>query len=272
MINSAKEIRNNYIATGIGKCSLPISRMFILGILAGAFIAFAGLGATTASVSITVPSVAKLVGACIFPAGLIMVVIAGSELFTGNCLLVIPLLDGAVTFGQVLRNWATVYVGNFVGGLLVAAGAVFSNQISLFSGGMAVSVLSTAAAKCSMTFGDAFIRGIMCNILVCIAVWLGMAAKDAAGKILGIFWPIMLFVLSGFEHSIANMYYIGAGLFAKAVPEYASLAADAGVDLAAVNWGSFITANLIPVTLGNIVGGMAVGCAYWFCFRDKKDD
>ena len=270
MINSPKEITENYIGVGKVKCALPTSKMFVLAILAGMFIAFAGLGATTAAVSIPLASVGKFVGACIFPAGLIMVVIAGSELFTGNCLLVIPLLDKEVTLAKVLRNLGIVYVGNFVGSMIVAAGAAFSHQMALFGNGMAASVISTAVAKCSMPFGDAVIKGIFCNFLVCIAVWLGMAAKDAAGKVLGIFWPIMLFVLCGFEHSVANMYYIGAGLFAKTIPDFAAAATAAGMDMASLTWGNFILANLIPVTIGNIIGGAAVGAAYWYVYKRNE--
>lgn len=270
MINSPQEITNNYISVGRGKCSLPFAKAFVLAMLAGAFIALAGLGATTAAVSVPLASVGKFLGACIFPAGLIMVVIAGSELFTGNCLLVIPALEKEVTVAQVLRNWIIVYLGNFVGALLVAAGAAFCHQMSLFSNGMAASVISTAAAKCSMPFGDALLKGIFCNFLVCIAVWLGMAAKDAAGKVLGIFWPIMIFVLCGFEHSIANMYYIGAGLFAKTIPAYAEAATAAGIDMAHLTWQSFFAANLLPVTLGNIIGGGLVGLAYWYAYKRSK--
>ena len=264
MFNSPKEVANNYLNVGAGKCSLPAGKAIVLGILAGMFIGLAGLGATTAAVSIKAASVAKFVGACIFPVGLIMVVVAGSELFTGNCLLIIPVLAKKVKVSGMLRNWVLVYIGNFIGGMLVAAGAVYSHQVSLFDSGMAVSVISTAVGKCSLTFGDALIKGIFCNFLVCIAVWMGMAAKDAAGKAMVIFWPIMLFVLCGFEHSIANMYYIGAGLLANGVPAYAEAAASAGVDTAALTWGNFFAVNLLPVTIGNIIGGFAVGISYWF--------
>ena len=271
MINTTKEIATNYVTVGVGKCKLPVGKTIVLGILAGMFIGLAGLGSTTVAVSVPLASVAKFVGACIFPAGLIMVVIAGSELFTGNCLLIIPLLQREITVKQLCRNWGLVYLGNLIGGLIVAAGAVFSHQVSLFDSGMAVSVISTATAKCAMPFGDALIKGIFCNFLVCIAVWLGMAAKDAAGKVLGIFWPIMLFVLCGFEHSVANMYYIGAGLFANSIQAYAEAAASAGVDTAALTWGNFFAANLLPVTIGNIIGGIAVGSAYWYTnLRENK--
>lgn len=200
-----------------------------------------------------------------------MVLLAGSELFTGNCLLTIPLFQKEITVGQMLKNWIVVYIGNFVGGMAVAAGIVFSGQASLFNNGMAVSVISAAASKCTMSFGDALLKGIMCNFLVCIAVWIAFAAKDVAGKILGLFFPVMMFVLCGFEHSVANMYYISAGLFAKGVDTYHQAAMAAGVDMSALTWQGFFIKNLLPVTIGNIIGGgILVGCTYWFIYLHKR--
>ena len=250
---------------------MPVPKMFLLGILAGIFIAMGGVGATTAAVSIPLASVGKLAGACIFPGGLTMVLLAGSELFTGNCLLTIPLLEKEISISGMLRNWLVVYLGNFAGSLLVAAGVVFSHQLSLFDNGMAVSVISTASLKCALPFTDAVIKGIFCNFLVCIAVWISFAAKDVAGKIAGLFFPIMIFVLSGFEHSVANMYYIAAGIFAESVPVYAQAAAEAGIDTSVLTWGNFLGANLLPVTIGNIIGGaVCVGCVYWFVYLKKE--
>ena len=267
---SPAEVAKNYIAAGKAKVGTPVPKMFLLAVLAGIFIAMGGIGATTAAVSIPLPSVGKLVGACVFPGGLTMVLLAGSELFTGNCLLTIPLLEKEIKAAGMVKNWAVVYLGNFAGSLLAAAGEVFSHQVSLFNNGMAVSVISTAAAKCALPFGDAVIKGILCNFLVCTAVWISFAAKDAAGKIAGLFFPIMIFVLSGFEHSIANMYYIAAGLFAENIPSYAQAAAEAGVDTSALSWGNFLGANLLPVTIGNMIGGaVCVGCAYWFIYLKK---
>lgn len=268
---SPAQIAENYVTIGKAKVNLPVLKMFILAIMAGVFIALGGVSATTAAVSISAPSVGKFVGACIFPGGLTMVLLAGSELFTGNCLLTIPLLQKEITAGQMLKNWIVVYLGNFVGGLLVSAGIVFSDQIALFGNGMAVSVISTAAGKCSMGFGDALIKGIMCNFLVCIAVWIAFAAKEVAGKILGLFFPVMMFVLCGFEHSVANMYYIGAGLFAKGVGVYNEAAQLCGVDMSALTWCNFILKNLLPVTIGNIIGGgICVGAVYWFVYLKKE--
>ncbi len=270
---SPAEIAENYVATGRAKVNLKIGKMILLAVLAGAFIALAGVGSTTVAVSVEAASLGKFLGACVFPAGLAMVLLAGSELFTGNCLLSIPLLQREISLGGMLKNWLFVYIGNLVGALLVAAAVVYSHEPDLFGSGEAVSMLSTAVTKTSMTFGDAFIRGILCNFLVCIAVWIAFAAKDVAGKILGLFFPIMLFVLCGFEHSVANMYFIGTGLFAKTVPAYTEAAAAAGLDLSGLTWRTFWTGNLIPVTLGNIVGGaVCVGCVYWAVYlRGKKN-
>ncbi len=264
------QVAENYIETGRAKVNTRIGKMIMLAVLAGAFIALAGVGSTTVAVSVEAASLGKFLGACVFPAGLAMVVLAGAELFTGNCLLTIPLLAREIKFGGMLKNWMFVYIGNLIGALLVAAAVVYSHEPGLFGNAEAVSMISTAVTKTTLSFGDAFIRGILCNFLVCIAVWIAFAAKDVAGKILGLFFPIMLFVLCGFEHSVANMYFIGAGLFAKTIPAYADAAAAAGLDLSGLTWGTFWTRNLIPVTLGNIVGGaICVGCVYWAVYLRK---
>ena len=269
---SPAEVAKNYVSIGKSKVNTPVSRMFVLAILAGAFIAIGGVAATTVAVSVEAPSIGKFLGACVFPGGLAMVLLAGSELFTGNCLLSIPLLEKEITVGGLLKNWIVVWLGNLAGGILVAAVCVFSSQASLFSNGLAVSMISTAAAKVSMPFTDALLKGIACNFLVCIAVWIAFAAKQVAGKILGLFFPIMMFVLCGFEHSVANMYYCAAGLFANMNPIYAQAAADAGVNTANLTWGAMFAANLLPVTIGNIIGGFfCVGCAYWFVYLRKNN-
>lgn len=263
-MNSPKEIAQNYISIGAAKTKVSISRMFLLGILAGIFIALAGVAATIAPATITTASVAKLVGASVFPGGLAMVLISGSELFTGNTLIIMPVLEKQATIGGMLKNWVVVYLGNLVGSLLIAALVVYGHTFSLFGAGVGGSAINIAAAKVSMTFGDAFIRGILCNFLVCIAVWMAFAAKDVTGKIVGLFFPIMFFVLSGFEHSVANMYFISAGLFASGNSAYLAAAA---ADPSVLTWGAFFVKNLLPVTLGNIIGGsVLVGMGYWFIY------
>ena len=270
---SPAEVAKNYVSAGVAKAHTPVLRMFLLSVLAGAFIAMGGVASATVAVSVPLASFAKFLGACVFPGGLIMVLLAGSELFTGNCLLVIPLLEKRITVGEMLKNWVFVYLGNLIGACLVAAGVVFSHQPSLFGNGLAISVLSTAVGKCAMSFDDALIRGILCNFLVCIAVWISFAAKDVVGKIAGVFFPIMMFVLCGFEHSVANMYFISAGLFAKSMPAYLDAATAAGVNVGAVTMDGFFIGNLLPVTIGNIIGGaLCVGCVYWYCYLQGKSN
>jgi formate/nitrite transporter len=257
-LNPPAEIAKNYIPVGAAKARLPAAKMLLLSVLAGMFIALAGAGATAAPATVESASLAKLLGACIFPAGLSMVVLAGSELFTGNNLMIIPLLEREITLGAMLKNWVLVYIGNLLGSVLVAAAVVYGHVFSLFGGALAEAAVSAAVAKVGLSLGDAFIRGVMCNFLVCIAVWIAMGAKSAPGKVIGLFFPIMLFVLLGFEHSVANMYYIPAGILA---------AAEYGIDAPSLTWGAFLVRNLLPVTLGNIVGGSGlVGCVCWFCY------
>ncbi len=267
---SPNDVARNYIQIGKSKVNTPTGKMIILAVMAGVFIAIGGISATTVAVAVEPASLGKLLGAVVFPGGLTMVLIAGSELFTGNCLLIIPLLDKAVTFKGVLKNWLFVYIGNMIGSILLAAAVVFSHQVGLFNNNVAVSVISTAAAKCSLSFGDALIKGILCNFLVCIAVWISFAAKDIVGKIIGVFFPIVMFVLCGFEHSVANMYYISAGLFANSVPAYASAAAE--IDTGMLTAGRMFAANLLPVTIGNIIGGaICVGLPYWYIYLNRKN-
>ena len=251
------EIADNYISTGQKKVRMPVMKMLVLGIFAGMFIALASMGASAAASTIENVSVAKLISACIFPSGLAMVLIGGSELFTGNCLLLIPLLQKEIRITEVIRNLSIVYIGNFIGSMLIAALAVYSHSFSLFGNAFASSAVAIAEVKISMSFTDALIRGILCNILVCIAVWMAYSSKTAGGKIAALFFPVMLFVLLGSEHSVANMYYIPVGIMCS--NEY-------GITSGSLDWGSFFVCNLIPVTIGNIIGGAVIGLGYWFVY------
>lgn len=266
-MNSPAEIAKNYVSIGKGKTTMKASKLFILGIMAGIFIAIAGVGASTASCSIG-GSVGKLVGACVFPAGLTLVILAGSELFTGNCLIIISVLEKEATLAGMLRNWTIVYLGNLAGSLFVAWGMTACHQLSLFDAALAGAAINTAVAKVSMPFGDAFLKGVFCNMLVCLAVWLGFSAKSAAGKIVALFYPIMVFVVCGFEHSVANMFYGPAGLFAMTNASYLDKAT---ADVSKLTWSAFFLKNLLPVTLGNIIGGaLFVGVVYWFIYLKKE--
>ena len=249
-MHSPLEIARNFVEIGIHKVKLSAWKMLILGFFAGMFIGFAGIASTTASATIASASVARLVSACVFPAGMAMVLVAGSELFTGNNLIII----------SVLQKTAPVFVflGNFIGAGFVAVMVVYSHVPDLYNGLLAQKVVAAAMSRINQSFSEAFMRGVLCNILVCIAVWAAFAAKRVSGKLLMSFWPVMLFVLCGFEHSIADIYFGIAGI--AAAGEY-------GIAAEGLNFGSFLLKNLLPVTLGNIVGGAGiVGIGYWLVY------
>ncbi len=244
------DIAKQTIKIGQNKASLTPFQMIILGIFAGIFIALAGVGATFGNAY-----VGKLAGACIFPAGLAMVVVAGSELFTGNNLMIVAFLKKKITLEQLLKNWFFVYLGNFIGAILVAALVVFSGSFD----SVADAAITTASSKINLGFMPALIRGIFCNFLVCIAVWMSFAADSVQGKVLAVFFPIMLFVLCGFEHSIANMFYIPAGIFESLK-----------IGTTSLSLSGFIFGNLLPVTIGNIIGGAGlVGLGYYLSYLKK---
>ncbi|MDR0818423.1 MAG: formate/nitrite transporter family protein [Oscillospiraceae bacterium] len=261
------EMLEKWVASGKAKATNGVPRLFVLAILAGAFIAIAGVASATATVSINSvsPSIAKFVGACVFPGGLAMVLLAGSELFTGNTLILISVIHGETKVSAMLKNWVVVYIGNFIGSVLIAAAVTYGHTLSLFGGadgGLAASVVATAATKAGLPFGDALIRGILCNFLVCIAVWIASGANSAGGKLAGVFFPIMMFVLCGFEHSVANMYYLSAGWFAQSAYGLGD----------AITCADIFIKNLLPVTLGNIIGGCVfVACAYTFAYKKKAE-
>lgn len=267
------EITERFVEIGCKKASLPIYKLLLLSILAGAFIAFAAEGSNTAIHTIESVGIGKALAGALFATGLMMVVITGGELFTGNALIVVSCLQGESRWLKLIKNWSFVYVGNFIGSMIIVLCIIWSGQFN-FSGGLLGGFsIKVAVYKISLTFGNAFFMGILCNWLVCMAVWMAFATKDITGKLLAIFFPIWLFITSGFEHSIANMYYIPAGILAKANPAWVQAAISLGVTpekLNQLNWGSFITKNLLPVTLGNIVGGsLFVGIIYWVSFLYK---
>jgi len=273
-MNSPKEVAQYYIATGTAKTKLPILKMLLLGLMAGMFIALAGVGSTIAAATITTYSLARVISAMVFPTGLAMVLIAGSELFTGNCLIIIPVLEREVKLRAMLRNWVFVYIGNFIGSILIAALTVYGGTFSLFGNNAAVYLINTAVTKVSLPFESVLMRGILCNLLVCVAVWMTYAAKDVVGKIVALYLPIMLFVLSNYEHSIANMFFIPAGLFSVGNIDYylAYSAVHGATSLTNLTWGSLFVRNLIPSTIGNIIGGMVlVGVVYWLVYLRDPD-
>lgn len=268
--NAPAQVAELMLVGMTGKSKLPLVKMFLLGILAGAFIAFGAEASSLAAHNVTQVGIQRLIMGCVFPVGLIMVVLLGTELFTGNCMMVAAVADKRVKLAMLLRNWIVVYLGNLIGAALIVLLVSATGQLGYSSNGLAVLTIKIATAKTGLSFGAAFAGGILCNALVCIAVLLAMASKSIIGKIAGIWFPIMAFVLSGFEHSVANMYYIPAGIFASMNPAYATAAQEAGVNMANLNALGFL-GNIVPVTLGNIVGGAVIALVMWFCFaRDKK--
>ncbi len=260
-MKSPAEIAAKYESVGKDKTELPALKTFLLGILAGAYIALGGLGSQIASCCAANPSSARMISSVVFPIGLFMVLVGGAELFTGNCLIFIPVLSGKAKLSGMLKNWILVYFGNMVGGFLIALTASTSHIYSFANNALAESVISTAVTKANITFSDGLLRGILCNVLVCLAVWCSFSADEVAGKVFALWLPVMLFIICGFEHCIANMYFIPAGMLTSAIY---NLPAD-GLSL----FGFFVT-NLIPVTIGNIIGGsICVGAMYYAIYLKK---
>ena len=269
------EITEGIIQSGISKCKLSFNEQLILGILAGAFIAFAAEGSNMAAFNLFANpetyGLGKALAGAVFGTGLMLVVIAGGELFTGNTLIITSVLEKKVTLKAMLKNWVVVYIGNLIGALLIAYMMVHSGLFNAGNSILGAVTIKIAAYKTNIPFDSAFYLGIMCNWLVCLAVWIAYSANDITGKILGIFFPIMLFITSGFEHCIANMYYIPAGIMAKTNIVWASASHLSTADLVHLNWTTFFINNLLPVTLGNIVGGACfVGIIYWYAYSKEK--
>ena len=274
---------------GVKKAAMPFWNMFMLAVLAGAFIGLGAIFATTVSAgSIAIKDasgaaayatalpygVIRLITGVCFTLGLILVVVGGAELFTGNNLIVMAFIDKKVTFGQLMRNWGIVYSGNFVGSILTALIMFFTKQYTFGGGSIGLNALNIGEAKSGLDFIQAIALGIMCNALVCLAVWMCFSARSVTDKILAIIPPIAGFVAAGFEHSVANMYFIPIALFIKnwGDPKFFELIGKSAGDFTHLTWGNFLVGNLLPVTIGNIIGGaVMVGVVYWFVYlRGKK--
>lgn len=241
-----------YNEFGIKKVNNNFWKVMILSIMAGMFIALAGAVSVYASYSIGLASVAKLVMGLLFPVGLILVILMKTELFTGNMLLTIPLINKKITIKGMLNNWFWVYIGNLIGSLLIALGVYYAGSVEanveLFN-----KFATIAINKTDLTFINAIILGILCNILVCIAVYLAFINKNTIEKIVCIFLPIMFFIIMGFEHSVANMFYLGMGYLTTKITLMDAL----------IN-------NLLPVTIGNIIGGCILAWSINFVNKEKK--
>lgn len=256
------------------KTSSRISRTILVGLMAGFFVALGAEGSNLAMHSISNVGLARSLAGAIFPVGLMMVIFLGGELFTSDCLISMALYSKKISWFSELRTLIIVYISNFAGAFLVAWMINNCGQLNYSDGAAGAYTIKVALGKVSVNPYQAFISAILCNVLVCLATFMASAATDIAGKCLAIFFPILLFVISGFEHCVANMYYIPAGILAAANPLYAQQAVDTyhitASQLTSLTWGGMIH-NLIPVTLGNMVGGMFfVGLSYWYLYEKKK--
>jgi len=253
---------------GVAKAGMSPANVFALSILAGAFIALGAIFATTtmAGGGDLPYGVVRLLGGLTFTLGLILVVVAGAELFTGNNLIVMAWASRRVSTARLLGNWALVFTGNFVGAVATAGLMYVGEQYTFGKGAVGATALSIAVTKTSLGWLQALVLGAFCNALVCLAIWLTYGARTTTDKILAIVPPIAAFVAVGFEHSVANMYFIPIGLFIKTDESFVA-GLESTPDLSHLTWGSFLGDNLLPVTLGNIVGGgLMVGLVYWWVY------
>lgn len=276
-LNTPKRITENMIQAGVTKATTPLPKLILLGIFAGMFIACGASASSVAMHAMTNVGLQRLVGGCIFPIGLMMIVLVGGELLTGGCLMVMGCLHKKYRVTDVIRVLAIVYFSNFIGSVIMAGMVCLSGQFNYTNGLLGAFTIKIAMGKVSMDFQTAFISGILCNIFVCLGVLMAGAAKDVTGKIFGCFFPIMAFIVSGYEHCVANMYYIPAGIFAAGNEKYVECAMReygyTAEQLQKLNWSEFFITNQIPVTLGNIVGGMVfVGVIlYMINMRPNRD-
>lgn len=276
MVKSPKEIVEYYIHNCENKAKMPLLKLIILGIMAGAFIALGASGAAVASHMIENPGLAKTVAGLVFPVGLIIIVLFGLELFTSGTMMLMGVADKKYSIWKAISTLAIIYLSNMVGAILIALALNTAGQFD-FTEALGAYTIKVAVGKIHLDFGQALVSGILCNILVCGAVLLAATAKDVIGKIFAILLPIFTFIISGFEHCVANMYYIPAGLIAMQNNTYVSKLTELyphyAESLSDLTWLNFFVVNLIPVTIGNIIGGgCCIGLAMYYSFikRDAK--
>lgn len=263
-MNSPLEIFRQQVAAAVKKASMPFIRLVLLGFLAGMCIAFGAAASNMAAHSVANTGLARLVAGAVFPVGLILIVLVGAELFTGNNLMVMALFGRQIGFGGLIRNLATVWLSNFAGSVAVALCVWGSGQWCASGGALGAYTVKVAAAKAALSPCAAVCSGILCNILVCLAILAAVSSKHASGKIFAVWFPIMAFVLAGFEHSVANMYYLPAGLLALHDCAFAAKASALGIDASGLTPATAI-ANILFVTVGNMIGGMVFVGALWGC-------
>ncbi|MGL5440559.1 MAG: formate/nitrite transporter family protein [Filifactoraceae bacterium] len=267
--NTPRETTKLIIESGCTKALLSIPHMIFLSFIAGVFTAFAAEGSTMAAYNLLsnpdTYGLGRVLSGAIFGTGLMIVIITGGELFNGNNLMIVGLLNKNYSFKSMIKNWIFVYIGNFLGSVFIAYLMYHSKLFNHSNGLLGGMTIRIAVNKINLSFLSALYLGIMCNILICSAVLMAMAAKDITGKLFSCFFPIWLFITSGFENSIANMYYIPAGILSKNDLFYVKASEISPTTLDSLNWSTMVINNLIPVTIGNIIGGsFFIGILYWY--------
>lgn len=261
---SPQEITNYTSDGGVNKVNRSALLALVMAIMAGVYIALGGFASSVAAHDVANKGLAKLVTGAVFPIGLMFVVINGADLFTGNCLIVISTLEKRTTWGGFFKNLIIVLVGNFIGAVAIAFLVANSGILNMSDGRFGAYAIKTAVSKSNLQFTQALCLAIICNIYVCAGIWMIYAAKDITGKVMAGFFSIFAFAISGAEHIVANMFYIPVALFVKSNAEYMELAHATADQL---SWGKFLINNAIPVTLGNIIGGVFIGGMYFLIYK-----
>lgn len=267
------EVIDHHTKAGHTKATQPIGKMILLGVMAGAVIAMGSAASSVPMHLISNAGIARMIGGTIFPVGLMMVVFLGAELFTGNCLVTMAVLAKHISWKQLISSWIIVYLSNILGALFVSVVVFFSGHYNMSGGTLGAFTIQVAVNKTNLSAVNGIASGILCNMLVCIAILIAASAKDIAGKILGIFFPIWAFFVSGYEHCVANFYYIPAGILAATNPEYVEKAQEVfGISASQCEALGFsaLMSNVIPVTVGNIIGG--VFCIGVNCFAIHRKE
>ncbi len=273
-MNNPKEIIEANMNGAVNKANLPLARMIVLGLMAGMFIALGGAISNTAVHDIANVGLARTLAGVIFPVGLLMIILVGGELFTGNCLMIMATMNKRIKVSGLIRNLVIVYFSNLIGSLIIDVLIFYSGNLDYTGGALGAYTIKVALGKVNIAPGKAVVSGILCNFLVCMAILMAGSAKDVIGKIFATWFPIFAFVIGGFEHIVANMFYIPTGILAATNPDYVAKAeALYGITadkLSALDLGGLLH-NFIPVTIGNILGGMIfIGCTLYFIHYGSK--
>ena len=261
------EVTDYTISGGEAKINRTNLMVFLMAIMAGLYVSLGAIASSTAAHAIADKGLAKLVTGAVFPIGLMFVVINGADLFTGNCLIVMSYYDKRVKLTQFIKNLSIVLLGNFIGAVALAFMQANSGMFRMSDGQFGYYVFKTALSKVTLPFDEALILAIICNLFVCSGILMMYAAKDITGKVLAGFFAIFAFAISGAEHIVANMYYIPAAIFAKTDPELVEMAGLTLDKLEPITWGNFFVNNIIPVTIGNTIGGLFIGTIYYLIYK-----